>query len=198
MKLIQKQFLKEVREFELKDDVVNFRVKTLFNEEKLTVVLTTLNPEPVVNKPFLEFHSRVKCGPLLSLRLDQPNPQTFNTFVSALKQRAREEYHAFAGFKANPNDRRATDSGETSANPDQRSKPINLSSIDHSIQMIEQNIEGEAIDVLVAALKALRATPEDRSCLGQLVTAFDAIETQQGAVLTHAPYVGVLLTDDAI
>ena len=67
MKLVQKQFLKGRREFELGDDVISFRIKTALKEEKLTVDLSILNPEPVENKPFLEFHSRVKCGPLLAV-----------------------------------------------------------------------------------------------------------------------------------
>ena len=77
MKLVQKQFLKGSRDFEIVDDAVNVRIRTPFKEEKITVVLTVLNPEPVVNKPFLEFHSRVKCGPLLSLLLDKPSTEEF-------------------------------------------------------------------------------------------------------------------------
>ena len=100
MKLVQRQFLKGSREFEIIDDVVLVRMKAAFKEEKLTVLLTMLDPEPVVNKPYLEFHSRVKCGPLLSLLLDKPNTEAFNAFVNTLKQRAREEYNAFAGLKA--------------------------------------------------------------------------------------------------
>ena len=75
MKLIQKHFLKGSREFEIADDVINVRIKTPFKEEKLTVDLSILNPEPAVNGPFLEFHSRVKCGPLLSLSIDKPDSQ---------------------------------------------------------------------------------------------------------------------------
>jgi hypothetical protein len=100
MKLVQKQFLKGSTEFEIADEVVNVRFKTPFKEEKTTVVLTILNPEPVVNEPYLEFHSRVKCGPLMSLLIDKPNAEEFNAFVDELKQRARQEYNAFAGIKA--------------------------------------------------------------------------------------------------
>ncbi len=78
MKLVQKHLLKGSREFEIADDVVNVRLKTPFKEEKMTVMLTILNPDPVVNKPFLEFHSRVKCGPLMSLLINIPNSKEFN------------------------------------------------------------------------------------------------------------------------
>ena len=100
MKLVQKQFLKGSREFEITDDVVNVRIKSRLKEKELTVDLSILNPEPVVNVPFLEFHSRVKCSPLLSLLIDKPNSQEFNAFVDELKQRARQEYKAFAGLRA--------------------------------------------------------------------------------------------------
>ena len=100
MKLVQKQFLKGIREFEIVDDAINVRIKTPLKQEKITVMLTILNPEPVVNKPFLEFHSRVKCGPLFSLLINKPNAEAFNAFVNELKQRARQEYNAFAGLKA--------------------------------------------------------------------------------------------------
>ena len=91
MKLVQKRFLKGIREFEIVDDIVKVRLKTRFMEEKASVMLTILNPEPEINEPFLEFHSRVKCSPLLSLWIDKPNAAEFNAFVDELKRRAREE-----------------------------------------------------------------------------------------------------------
>ena len=58
MKLIQKRFLKGTREFEILDeDAVYVRIKGLLKEEKLTVSLSMLNPEPVVNGSELEFYS---------------------------------------------------------------------------------------------------------------------------------------------
>jgi len=54
-------------------------MKTPLKEEKLTVMPSMLNPEPVINKP---------------------GSEAFNTFVNQLKIRAREEYNAFAGLKA--------------------------------------------------------------------------------------------------
>ena len=53
----------------------------------------------------------------------------------------------------------------------------------------------EEIRPLLSALEALKADPENRSRLEQLVRAFDDLGPQQGAVLTYAPYVGVLLSD---
>jgi hypothetical protein len=205
MKLVQKQFLKGSREFEITDDVVNVRIKTRLKEKELTVDLSILNPEPVVNVPFLEFHSRVKCGPLLSLLIDKPNSQEFNAFVDELKQRALQEYNAFAGLKAGslPAGMAANvfeeppEYEEPGPNRIEKMvKPISVESIHSSIQMLQQYLDGEEIKPLLAALEALKAEPENESLFAQLVTAFDDLGPQQGAVLTYAPYVGILLSDD--
>ena len=205
MKLVQKQLFKGTREFEIEDDVINFRLKTPFKEEKLTVDLSILNPEPEVNEPFLDFHSRVKCGPLLSLLIDKPNPQEFNAFVDELKQRARQEYNAFAGLKAGalPEGMAANvfeeppefDESEQ-VKIEKKVKPIRTTDIDISIRMLEQHLDAEEIKPLLTALEALKAEPENEACFGQLVNAFDDLGPQQGAVLTYAPYISILLSDD--
>jgi hypothetical protein len=205
MKLVQKQFKKGSREYEITDDVVEIRMKTPFKEEKLTVMLTMLDPEPVINKPFLEFHSRVKCGPLLSLILDKPNTEAFNAFVNQLKIRAREEYNAFAGLKAgSPPEGLAAnvyteppEFDEPGKNPTGKNrKPVNIEDIDTAIQMLEQYLDAEEIKPLLSALEGLKAEPENESHFSQLVNAFDNLGSQQGAVLTYAPYVSILLSDD--
>ena len=205
MKLVQKQFLKGSREFEIVGDTVNVRIRTPFKEEKITVVLTVLNPEPVVNKPFLEFHSRVKCGPLLSLVLDKPDTETFNAFVNELKQRAREEYNAFAGLKAGSRPERLAgnvyeeppDFDEPAKNrPGKTGKSVSIANVDSAIQMLKQHLDVEDIKPLLTALEALREGPESESCFDQLVKSFDDLGPRQGAVLTYAPYVSVLLSDD--
>lgn len=205
MKLVQRHLLKGTREFEIVDDAVNVRIKTPLKEEKFTVVLPILNPEPVVNKPYLEFHSRVKCGPLLSLFLNKPNAEEFNTFVNQLKQRALEEYNAFAGLKATfrpeglaanvyeePPDFEESEKDRSRNNM----KPVNATNIDNAILMLEQHLDTEEIKPLLSALEALKAEPENESCFGQLVNAFDDLGSRQGAVLTYAPYISILLSDD--
>ena len=205
MKLVQKQFLKGIREFEIADDVVNVRFKTAFKEEKLTVLLTILNPEPVVNKPFLEFHSRVKCGPLMSLLINKPNAEEFNAFVNELKQRAREEYNAFAGLKAgSPPEGLAANVYEEPPDFDEPAKnrfgktgkPVNVANVDNAIQMLDRYLDAEEIKPFLAALEALKDDPGNESYFGQLVKAFDDLGPRQGAVLTYAPYVSILLSDD--
>jgi hypothetical protein len=207
MKLVQRQFLKGSREFEIADDVVKVRIKTLFKEEKLTVMLSMLNPVPAVNKPFLEFHGRVKSGPLISLLIDNPNAAAFNAFVNELRHRAREEYNAFAGLKSGSraeglaanvyeeppdfDDPRKNRKGKTA-------KPIRVADIDISIQMLERHLDAEEIKPLLTALEALKTEPENESYFDQLVKAFDGLGSQQGAVLTYAPYVSILLSDNPL
>ncbi|OOY46280.1 hypothetical protein [Solemya velum gill symbiont] len=99
MKLVQKHILKGTQEFELLDDEVRVRIKPPFKEKEKSVPLSILNPEPVIENSRLNFHSRVKCGPLLSLYLDKPNAKEFNAFVEAVKEKALKEYNAFAGIK---------------------------------------------------------------------------------------------------
>ena len=98
MKLVQKNLLKGTQEFELLDDAVLVRIKTPFKVKEKNVELAILNPDPVIGKSSLDFHSRVKCGPLLSLYLNKPNKAEFEAFVAALKEKARKEYKAFAGL----------------------------------------------------------------------------------------------------
>jgi len=99
MKLIQKNLIKGTQEFELKDNEVLVKIKGPFKNKTLSVPLEILNPEPVINGNQLDFHSRVKCGPMFSLYLNKPNKDEFEAFVEAVKKKALKEYNAFAGIK---------------------------------------------------------------------------------------------------
>jgi hypothetical protein len=168
-------------------------------------MLTILNPEPVINKSYLEFHSRVKCGPLMSLLINKPNAEEFNVFVNELKQRALEEYNAFAGLKATsqPEGLAANvyeEPPEFEESEKSRSgnnlKPVNVANIDNAIQMLDRYLDAEEIKPFLTALEVLKEDPENKSYFGQLVKAFDDLGPQQGAVLTYAPYISILLSDD--
>jgi hypothetical protein len=99
-KLIQKHILYGKREFELRDDFIKIKVSSLLDENKdFEVELAMIDPEPIISKSRLEFHSRVKCRPLISLFLNKPNAQEFNAFVDALKTKAKNDFDAFAGIK---------------------------------------------------------------------------------------------------
>lgn len=98
-KLTQKHFLYGTREFELRDDIVKIKINSLIDENKdFEVELAMINPEPITTKSRLEFHSRVKCRPLISLFLNKPSKKEFNDFVDALITNAKKEFNAFAGI----------------------------------------------------------------------------------------------------
>lgn len=206
MKLVQKQFLQGSREFEIVDDTVNVRIRSGFREEKLTVMLAVLNPEPVINQSCLEFRSRIKSDPLLSLILNKPNAREFDAFVDELKRRARREYNAFAGIASaaerevlpgNVYEAPADFDAPPREQPGRPAKPVNIENIDTAIAMLEQYLDADEIRPLLAALEALKAEPENESGLDRLQESFAELGARQGAVLTYAPYVGVLLADNS-
>lgn len=99
LKLVQKHLLYGKREFELRDDLIKIKINSLIDENKdFEVELAMINPEPIISKSRVEFHSRVKCRPLISLYVNKPNTQEFNEFVNAIIQRAKKEYESFAGI----------------------------------------------------------------------------------------------------
>lgn len=99
MKLIQKSLLKGTQEYALRDDDVLVHINGLFKKKTLSVPLAILNPEPVIEGSQLHFHSRVKCGPLISLAVNKPSAEEFEAFVAAVKQKALNEFNAFAGLE---------------------------------------------------------------------------------------------------
>ncbi len=100
MKIKQKHLLYGSQELELRDEFIRVKINSrLKGKKELDIELAMLNPEPVISNSHLHFHSRVKCGPLLSLYINKPNEKEFNAFVEAVKAKAQSEYAAFAGLK---------------------------------------------------------------------------------------------------
>ncbi|MEJ2142270.1 MAG: hypothetical protein P8Y24_07940 [Gammaproteobacteria bacterium] len=209
MKLIQKTFLEGTREFEIENDVVNVRIKKLFKEEKLTVGLSTLNPEPVINTLYLEFHGRGKSGPLLSLFLNKPDTEKFNTFVDRLKQGVLEQSNTFAGGKAvsqTPSQPAGLAANVYDEPPEfeefghnrlrNKGTIVNAARVEEAIRLLEMYLANEEIKPLLSALEALQAEPENETYFAQMENAFNNLGIMQGAVLTYAPYLSILLADD--
>lgn len=61
--------------------------------------------------------------------------------------------------------------------------------------MLSEYVGGEEIDPLLSALKALQSDPQNIEHFSRLAREFDALGPSQGAVLTYAPYIGILLSD---
>ena len=79
------------REFELVDDAIEYKISSPFSNEELSVVLSVLAPEPVVDGSMMYFVSEVNREALIKLFVDLPDPATFSGFVGTVKQRIREE-----------------------------------------------------------------------------------------------------------
>ena len=203
-KLLQKDLFKGTREFEIVDDAVNIVIKAPFKkEETLTVMLAVLNPEPVIGKSTLEFTSRVNNEALVSMLLAKPNADEFNAFVNTLKQKAQDEFKAFAGLKteqpAELGDNVYDDPPDfESAKQDssRQWKPVNSDNLQESITMLRDYVGGDEIEPLLAALEALLKEPENIETRKQVFNEFEALGPGQGAVLTYAPYVGILMSGD--
>ena len=204
MKLVQKQFLRGSREFEITADAVQVRIKGLGRQETLTIMLAVLIPEPVENGAELEFQSRVNREALVSLLLDKPDRETVAAFATELTRRAREAYGAFTGLRTGAaaggglaaNSYEEPPDFDTPAGKRRGGRPVKAESIESSIRMLEQHVGRDGIETLLDALASLQANPNDESRLDDLAAAFDRLGPRQGAVLTYAPYLSILLSDD--
>ena len=76
--------------------------------------------------------------------------------------------------------------------------PQNIDSvrIGESIDLLKQFVDDSSIEPLIAALEALKKDPDNVSLLDAMTKSFSALGIVQGAVLTYAPYVGIILSDD--
>ncbi|MDJ0738733.1 MAG: hypothetical protein QNJ91_03390 [Gammaproteobacteria bacterium] len=203
-RLVQRQLFRGTQEYEIDGEQLNVRVKTPFREESLSIMLTVLNPEPVIGKSSLAFVSRVNGEPLVSLRLAKPDPQSFNDFVTTLSQRALAEYNAFSGLR--PADSAAGLAGNSYDEPpgfdapDGRVVParrkVNVSEVQTAIRMLQTHVDPVRCATLIDALETLHAAPQDYANLNRVAEVFGELGAQQGAVLTYAPYLAVLLSDD--
>lgn len=205
-KLTQKHLFKGSQELELIEDYVNISTKAPFkDEEKQMVMLTVLNPEPVISKSSLVFNSRVNGCPLITLSLGKPNTADFNAFVNALKQRALEEFSAFAGLRP-PGSTTAAAASIDEEPPEveesaeerivKRKKVIDAARVENAIEMLTAQMDTEEIMPFIAALEALQKDAQNQTLLLQVLHAFNDLGPKQGPVLAYAPYVSILLSDD--
>jgi hypothetical protein len=176
-KLVQKHLLKGSREFELVDDAVNVRIKTPLSSEEFTVVLSILDPEPVVRGSRLAFESVVNREALIEFYLDKPNPQEFNAFISKIKQRTIAE-----------------DFGKP--REAKTSNRVSVEQLQATLDMLRSYLDDDDIKPFLDSLEALKADPENQTRLTDVFAAFNQLGPRQGAVLTYAPYMVSLMSDD--
>jgi hypothetical protein len=209
MKLVQKSLLEGTREYEIiDDDTLSVRIKRLLKEEKLTVSLSMLNPEPVLNGSELEFYSDYKGRPILSLLLNKPNAAEFDTFIDTLKKKIIGEDDILTSVDDDSQDTKVSEAlarnvyeepplfFEDSA--DRRDitsvLPVNAERLSDDISMLKTYLEEEDIRPLIDSLETLKAEPDNEAAYQKMLDAYDVLGIKQGAVLTYAPYLKVLLS----
>lgn len=203
IKLVQKQLFKGSTEYEIAGEQINIRVKSRFKGEKLSVMLAVLDPEPVITRSSMQFVSRVNGEVLLSLALSRPNVSEFNDFVKTLKQRAQAEYNSFSGIKignnpdsSEPYAQQPPEFDDVSLEEIAKGKTVHVEGVENAIRMLQTYVNNDEVQPLIVALDALKQSPGDRSKLVDVATEFNALGSTQGAVLTYAPYVSIMLSDD--
>ena len=205
MKLIQKSLLNGTREFELVNDVVYVRIKKFFKEEKHTVSLLILNPDPIINPPYVEFYDRYKGHLLLSLLINKPNAHDFNTFIDAIKQGTQpvsnmDSSEASLVSEASRTEGLARNLYEEPPefeehNKDFVFKPVNVSRLEDDLEMLKRYLNEDDIRPLLDALETLKTEPANEAAYYAVVDSFNTLGINQGAVLTYAHYLKVLLSE---
>lgn len=207
-KLVQKSLLEGSREFEIIDDeTLSVRIKRLLKEEKLTVSLSMLNPEPVQNGSELEFYSDYKGRPVLSLILNKPNAEEFNAFIDTLKKKITGEDDKAASVDDDSVDEKVSEAlarnvyeepplfEDRTDTPDLTSVlPVNAERVADDITMLKTYLDEEDIKPLLDSLQTLKAEPENEAAFREVLDAYNVLGIKQGAVLTYAPYLKVLLS----
>ena len=73
---------------------------------------------------------------------------------------------------------------------------IDLVKIDDAIQMLNEYIKENSIKPLISILEALKKDPDNKLLLAQASDALKDLGVMKGAVLTYAPYVWIMLSED--
>jgi len=73
---------------------------------------------------------------------------------------------------------------------------VNVAKIEVSIQMLNEYVKEPSIEPIIAVLELMKEDSANESLLPQLSEKFDQIGITQGAVLTYAPYIGILVSDN--
>ena len=73
---------------------------------------------------------------------------------------------------------------------------VDIEQIDISIQMLEKYVQDDSIKPVISILNELKQNSDDESLLKKLAETLKSLGIIQGAVLTYAPYVGILVSND--
>lgn len=73
---------------------------------------------------------------------------------------------------------------------------VDAAKIGASIEALKKFVEDASIDPLLSILEALKQDPNNETLLLQLSDTFKGLDIIQGAVITYAPYISLLLSYD--
>ena len=71
-----------------------------------------------------------------------------------------------------------------------------VASVDASVQLLRRYLDEPEIAPLISVLEAIVKDPKDDTLLARLSEVFGGLGILQGAVLTYAPYIAIVLSDD--
>jgi len=72
---------------------------------------------------------------------------------------------------------------------------IDAAAIASSIEQLQERLGTDDVAPLVTVLEAIKRNPQDSALMDRLSQAFDGLGIMQGAVLTYAPYLAIILSD---
>ena len=73
---------------------------------------------------------------------------------------------------------------------------VDAKKINASIEALKKFVKDESVEPLISLLEALKDDPNNESLLLQLSDTFKTLDIVQGAVITYAPYISLLLSYD--
>lgn len=206
MLLKQKQRFKGSRAFEIFDDIIYVSIKKLFSKEKLTVSLSKLDPEPVVSGNELVFQDGLTSEPVFSLLINNPSQQEFDAFVNAIQSAILGQSRPLKNAQVEPSSAarpQAPGNNVYDEPPDYDDadshrmpgfEPVNSQRLAEDISMLKTYLNESEIQPLLNYLEMLEAAPQNEEIFQQVVAAYNALGFQQGAVLTYAPYLKIVLS----
>lgn len=68
--------------------------------------------------------------------------------------------------------------------------------IETSIQLLNKYVDNEIIKPVISVLEELKKDPDNESLIVKLADTLNTIGVMQGAVLTYAPYISILISYD--
>ncbi len=203
-RITQKRLFRGSQTLEVVDAELKIRMLSPFRKEAVSSIpLSVLNPEPILSTATVSFVSRASGQALVKLAIGKPDQRTFNEFVNTLKARilaasdpvasTTDQAPPFHGNVQDAPPELADDNQPIRARIRQAVKPAEL---EVAIDMLKKHLEDEHFGAFIACLEDLKQDPADETRLEEVARRFDGLGIGQGAVLTYAPYLGFLLSDN--